>query len=114
MRPQKSSIRQIKRVLFIAGRVVRWGIQSIEAVPLRFDIGTFGKSEAHSPKDLNCTLMHLVKRMQRTDLVRRPRKRDVDLGERARFFFYAELCAARFECRGDGIANFVEQLPDDG
>src|SRR5439155_20955929 len=71
VRSQKPPVGQIKRVLLIAGRVVWWRIQSIEAVPLRFDIRTFGDAEAHSPTTLNRTLLHLVKRMQRTDLMRR-------------------------------------------
>src|SRR6476646_2055032 len=60
---QKSPIGQIKRVLFIAGRMVWWRIQSIEAVPLGFDIGTFGECETHSSEDLNSALVHLMKRM---------------------------------------------------
>src|SRR4029453_5583004 len=100
MRSQKSDVGKKKRVLLIGGRVVWWRIQSIEAVPLRFDIGTFGESETHSSKNLNCTLVHLVKRMQRTDLMWRSWKRDVDLGERARFLLRAELLRARFNRGG--------------
>jgi len=66
--------------------MIGWRVQSIEAVPLRLDVGALGEGEAHSSEDLNSTLVHLMKRMQRTDLVRRSWKGDVDLGERARFF----------------------------
>ncbi len=61
----------------------------------------------------NCTIVHLVKRMQRADFVRRSRQRDVDPGERARFFLRTELCGARFDRGGDSVANFVEQFAND-
>src|SRR5215813_9635955 len=61
---QKSPIGQIKRVLFVAGGVVWRRIQSIEAVPLRFDIRTFGERKTHSSENLNPALVHLMKRMQ--------------------------------------------------
>src|SRR6266566_7112578 len=86
VRPKQTSVWEIKCVLFIARRMVGCRIQRIKAVPLRFQIGTFGEREAHSSKNLNSTLMHLVKRMQRTDLMRRSWQGNIDLSEPARFF----------------------------
>ena len=54
-----------------------------------------------------------VSGMQRADFVRRSRQRDVDLGERARFFLRAKVCRARFERGGHGVADFIEQFSDD-
>src|SRR5205807_8453088 len=91
---QKSPIGQIKRVLFVAGRVIGRRIQSIEAVPLGFDIGTFGKRKTHTSENLNSALLHLMKRMQRTNGVWRSRKREVDARERVGCFFSTDFFSA--------------------
>src|SRR6476646_1888259 len=111
--PQKSPIGQIKRVLFIAGGVVWRRIQSIEAIPLRFDIGTLGKRKAHSSENLNSALVHLMKRMQRTNLMWRSRKRDVDARERVGFFVSTDFFSAFVKRRGNGVARLVEQFTYD-
>src|SRR5215813_4782485 len=106
---QKSAIGQIKRVLFVAGRMIRRRVQSIEAVPLRFDIWPLGESKTHSSKNLDSALMHLMKRMQRTNVMRRSRKRDVYARERVGFFFSADFFAALVKLRGNRVARLVEQ-----
>src|SRR5215216_7431155 len=88
-------------------------IQSIEAVPLGFDIGTFGERKAHSPKNLNSAFVHLMKRMQRTNFVWRSRKRDVDTRERVGFFFSTNFFCALVKRCGNGAARLVEQFTDD-
>src|SRR5215813_1940226 len=107
---QKSPIGQIKRVLFVAGRVVWRRIQSIEAVPLGFDVWAFSERETHSPENLNSALMHLMKRMQRTSVLWRSWKRDVDGGERIRLFLSTDVFSALVKLRGNCGARLVEQL----
>ena len=82
MRSQKSAVGQIKRVLFIACRVVWRRIERVEAMPFIFNVRSIRQRETHAPKNLNSTLVHLVKRMNRTDLMRRSWEGDVDLCER--------------------------------
>src|SRR5262249_32814223 len=106
-------VRQIKRVLFVAGRMVCRGIQSVEAVPLGFYVWTFGERKTHSPENLNSALMHLVKRMQRTNVAWRPRKRDVDASERVGFFFGTNFFSVLIKCSGNSVPRLVEQLADD-
>src|SRR4030095_9969175 len=113
VRSQKSPIGQIKRVLFVAGRMVWRRIQSIEAVPFRFDIGAFGERETHSSKNLNSTLVHLMKRMQITNLIWRSRKRDVDARKRIGFLFGTDSFSALVERCGNGVARLVEEFTDD-
>src|SRR5262249_21902516 len=110
---QKSTIGQIKRVLFVAGRMIRRRVQSIEAVPLGFDIRPFSERKTHPSENLNSALVHLMKRMQRTNVVWRSRKRDVDAGERLRFFFGTNFFSLLLKCDRYGVARLVEQLTDD-
>ncbi len=63
-------------------------------IPLGFDIRTFGERKTHSPKNLNSALVHLMKRMQRTNLMWRSRKRDVDARECVGFFFSTDFFSA--------------------
>src|SRR5207249_2684649 len=84
-----------------------------EAVPLGFDIRTFGKRKTHSSKNLNSALMHLMKRMQRTNLVWRSRKRDVDACERVGFLFSTNFFSALVKRRRNRVTRLVEQLTDD-
>src|SRR6516162_3572943 len=51
--------------------------------------------------------------MQRTNVVRRSWKRDVDTRERLGFFFSTDFFSALIKRRGNGIARLVEQLTDD-
>src|SRR5690242_3095212 len=88
-------------------------IQSIEAVPLGFDIRTFSEGKAHSPENLNSALLHLMKRMQRPNLVWRSWKRDVDARQRVGFFFSTDFFSAFVERCSNGVARLVEQLSDD-
>ena len=57
--------------------------------------------------------MHLMKRMQRTNVVWRSRKRDVDARERVGFFFSTNFFSALVKRCGNSIARLVEQLTDD-
>src|SRR3982751_4632615 len=113
MRSQKSTIAQIKRVLFVPGGMIWRRIQSIEAVPLGFDIGTFGEGKTHSSKNLNSAFVHLMKRMQRTDLMRRSRKRDVDARQRIGFPLSTDFFSALVQRFADCVARLVEQLADE-
>src|SRR5438477_6158968 len=88
-------------------------IQSIEAVPLGFDIGTLGKRKTHSSENLSSALVHLMKRMQRTNLVWRSRKRDVDARKRVALFLATGFFAALLERSSNGVARLVEQLTND-
>ena len=54
-----------------------------------------------------------MKRMQRTNLVWRSRKRDVDAGERFGFFFSTDFFSALIKRGRNGVARLVEQLTDD-
>src|SRR5262249_8669512 len=104
---------QIKRVVFVAGRMVWRRVQSIEAVPLGFDIGSFSERKTHSSKNLNSTLVHLMKRMQKTNVVLRSRKRDVYTREPVGFFFSADFSSALVKRRSNGIPRLIEQFTDD-
>src|SRR5436190_15230586 len=89
-------------------------IQSIEAVPLSFDIRTFCERKTHSSKNLNSALVHLMKRMQRTNVVWRcSRKRDVDAREGVGFLFGTDFFSALVKRCGNGITRLVEQFTDD-
>src|SRR5262245_42918610 len=88
-------------------------IQSIEAVPLGFDIWSFGERKTHSSENLNSALMHLMERMQRTNVVWCSRKGDVDACERIGFLFSADFFPALVKRSGNGIARLVKQLTDD-
>src|SRR4051794_20892092 len=105
---QKSTVRQIKRVLFIASGMVRRRVQSIEAVPLGFDIGAFRQREAHSSKNLNSALVHLMERMQRTSVMSRSRKRDVDARERVGFFVSTNFFYTLIERGVNAVTRLVE------
>src|SRR5215216_7494877 len=48
--------------------------------------------------------------MQRTDVLRRSRKRDVDARERIGFFFCTEFFSAFLKRCVNGVARLVEQL----
>src|SRR6188472_435858 len=105
---QKSAVRQIKRVLFIAGGMVWRRVQSNESVPFGFDIGSFRQSEAHSSKNLNSSLVHLMERMQRTSVMWRSRKRDVDARERAGFFVSTNFFYTLIERGVNAVTRLVE------
>src|SRR5438067_8582742 len=87
-------------------------VQSIEAVPLGFDIRTFGERKTHSSENLNSALVHLMKRMQRTNFVWRSWKRDVDARQRVGFFFSTDFFSALVKRCANGAARLVEQLTD--
>src|ERR1044071_8996792 len=87
-------------------------IQSIKAIPFGFDIRTFGERETHAPEDLNSALMHLMKRVQRTNLVWCSRKRDVDARERFGFFFSTNFFRALIQRRVHRVARLIERLTD--
>src|SRR5262249_1146207 len=108
------AVGQIKRVLFVTGRVVWRRIQSIEAVPLGFDIWSFGERKTHSSENLNSALVHLMEWMQRTAVVWRSRKGDIDARERAGFFFSTDFFSMLVKRRVNRIARLVKQLTDDG
>src|SRR4030095_12957144 len=83
-------------------------------VPLGLDVRAFGQRKAHSSKNLNSALVHLMEWMQGTRLVWRSRKRDVDARERVGFFFSTDLFSALVKRCGNGVTRLVEQLADDG
>jgi hypothetical protein len=56
-------------------------------MPFVFNVRSVREREPHSPKNFDRTFPHLRERVQRADFARCSRQRDVDLGERARFFF---------------------------
>ena len=87
-------------------------VEGIETMPLRFNVGTVGEREPHPPKNPDRAVEHLGERMQTADLVWRSRQRDINLGERARFFLRSKLLRAQVDRRGIGVPNFVEQLAD--
>src|SRR5439155_26821998 len=91
----------------------RRGVERIEAMPFVFDVRPICERESHSPKNFDRALPHLREWMQRADLMWDSRQRDVDPGERLRFHLRTKICRARFERCGDGVADFVEQLPND-
>src|SRR5215472_9153716 len=56
--------------------------------------------------------MHLMERMQGTNLMWRCRKRYIDVRERLGLFVTTNFFSALVKRRTDRIARFVEQLPD--
>ena len=54
-----------------------------------------------------------MKRMQRTNVMWRSRKRDVDARERVGFFVSTDFFSALVKRCGNGVARLVEQLTDD-
>src|SRR5690242_7921925 len=113
MGSQKSPNRPIKRVLFVARRTAWRRIQSIEAVPLGFDVWPFGARKTRSPEHLNSALVHLMKRRQRSNVVRRSREGDVDARERIGFLFNADSFSALVKRCSNCAARLVKQLTDD-
>src|SRR4030095_1744813 len=81
-------------------------------MPFVFNVRSVRKREAHSPKNVDRTFPHLREWVQRADFVRRSRQRDVDPGERARFFLRSKTCRACLERSSHSITNFIEQFPD--
>src|ERR1700675_1303859 len=51
--------------------------------------------------------------MERADLARSARKRNIDVSERVRLFLRAKFLRARFKRSGDSGANFIKQFPND-
>ena len=76
--------------------------------------GPFGERETHAAKNLDRAIEHLRERVERADFVRRAGQRNIELGERAGFLRGAQLFARLLERGGDGAADLVEQLADDG
>jgi hypothetical protein len=110
---KQSAIRQIKRVLFIPCRMVGRGIERIEAMPFVLHVRTFRERETHPSEDAYPAIQHLGERMQRPNLVRGSRKRNVDLRKRARFSGGPQFFARGLNRRIDRAADFVQQLADD-
>ena len=54
-----------------------------------------------------------MKRMQRTNVMWRSRKRDVDARERVGFFVSTDFFSALVKRCGNGVARLVEQFTDD-
>ena len=69
VRPEQPAIGQIKRILFIAGRMIRRGIECVEAMPFVLDIRPFREREPHPTKNADRAVEHLGERMKRPDLV---------------------------------------------
>src|SRR5215471_10642245 len=87
-------------------------IQSIKAVPLGFDIWPFGERKTHSSENFNSTLVHLVKRMQTTNVMWRSWKRDVDARECIGFFFSTDFLSLLLKRCSNGVARLIKQLTD--
>ena len=83
-------------------------VECVEAMPFVFNVRSVRERETHSPKNFDRSFPHLCERVQRADFVRRSRQRDVDPGQRARFFLLSERCGARFDRSSQGGADLVE------
>src|SRR5205823_7410652 len=86
-------------------------VKRVETMPFVFNVRSVREREAHSPKNFDRTFPHLRERVQRADLVRRSRKGDVDLGKRARFFLYAELCVRASIAAVTALRTSLSSLP---
>src|SRR5438094_6304603 len=113
MCPKQPAVWQIECVLFSARGMFGRRVERIETMPFVFNVRPVCEREAHSPKNFDRALPHLGEWMQRADLMRTSRERDIDPGERFGFFSRTKTCRVRFERRGDGIANFIEQFSND-
>ena len=82
-------------------------------MPFGLDVGAVGERETHAPKNLDRAVEHLGERMKRAEFAGVPGKRDVDVGQRARFFRARKLSAALLDRGGHGVARFVQQLADE-
>ena len=113
VRPEQPAIGQIKCVLLVAGRMIRRGVQRVEAMPFVLDVGTVREREPHPTENADRAVEHLGERMNGADLVRRAGERNVDAGERAASFAarsFSPVCAMP---GGDRAAHFVQQFSDD-
>ena len=72
-------------------------VERVETMPFVLNVRSVRESEAHSPKNFDRTFPHLRERVQRANFVEGARQRDVDPGERARFFLRSKVCRARFD-----------------
>src|SRR5881398_1437554 len=88
-------------------------VERIETMPFVLNIRPICERKAHPTKNFDRALPHLGQRMQCANVPRRSGKRDVDFRERTRFSLRSKLLCTRFDCRGDDIANVVEQFTDD-
>ena len=59
MSSKQAAVGEIKRILFIPRRMVRRGVERVETVPFRFNIGSIGQGETHATENLNRPLKHL-------------------------------------------------------
>ena len=56
MRAQQPALPEIKRVLFIARRMLGRRVECIETVPLGLNVRPVCKGETHSAEDRNCAI----------------------------------------------------------
>ena len=91
-----ASVLQIERVPHVPRGMIRWNIQGVEIVALRFDMRPLGPDKAHAAQDAGHLLHRLGQRMQSSDRRRSTRQRQVQLHpgdflvERAAFKFRLE------------------------
>ena len=88
------------------------GVERIETMPLRFNVGTVGEREPHSPKNPDGAVEHLRERMESAAFARRAGQRNVDAGQRARFLRGPKFLNALRDRRRHRGPHFVQQFSD--
>ena len=78
VRPQNTAIRQIEGVLFVAGRMIRWSVKGIKAMPFGLDVRSFSEGETHPAKNCDRAVEHLGQGMKRPASVCGAGQRNVD------------------------------------
>ena len=88
--------------------MIRRGVERVEAMPFRFDIRPFRERESHPAKNADAAVEHLGEGVKRAELGGGAGKRDVDVGQCARFLCGTQTLSALLDRGGDGCARFVE------
>src|SRR5947208_9083615 len=110
MSSKQTAVGEIKRILFIPRRMVRRGVERVETVPFRFNIGSIGQGETHATENCDSAIKHLREWMERSALQRRPRQRNVKLGKRCAFFFGPEFLSPMFHGNGAVVPSCDDEV----
>ena len=82
-------------------------------MPFGLDVRAFGQRESHPPENRDAAIEHLCERMKRAALMRRARKRKINIGNSGGFLFGAKIFGAGFNCGRDRDPNLIQQFTND-